>query len=369
MTVQGLPKFSQFEEFADGQMFLCNIATQQECLDSCLFGSPRNKWPEVQQITKKTAIFLYTVGEQPTLHGIFIPVGRPFLDMDTKAFGGRFPSQVRVQLFYKFPAIPGGNLRKMLKGDRNRQRRLTRRQTHEILASMISYMYNRNDAVILERLMKQRKNTSVDRPAQPPILSSGTPVFIYNPKNISLPLEKSTIKSTTNSNHADLPPISPGFQPSTKEACKPTLPFQPGKTTPLKFGVMSRSGQRRFLSAGFLVTEDYFPQYLYFPVLARPKQHSPNKSLSLKDSCELGTKLFVGNLHNTITKYDLEMSFSNFGKILHSEIQKNSDDNSVESGWVEFENASDAARAIESVNGMLIAGRPMIVCLWSGRLE
>jgi len=365
MTVQGLPKFSQFEEFVDGQMFLCNIATQQECLDSCLFGSPINKWPEVQQITKKTAIFLYTVGEQPTLHGIFIPVGRPFLDMDTKAFGGRFPSQVRVQLFYKFPAIPGGNLRKMLKGDRNRQRRLTRCQTHEILASMISYMYNRNDAVILERLMKQRKNTSADRPVQPRILSSGTPVFIYNPKNISLPVEKRMIKSTTNSNHAGLPPISLGFQPSAKGTCKPT-PFQPGKTTPFKFGVMSRCGQCRFLSAGFFVAKDYFPQYLYFPVLARPKQHSPNKSLSLEDNSELGTKLFVGNLHNTITNHDLRMSFSNFGKILQSEIQKNSDDNSAGSGWVEFENASDAARAIESVNGMLVAGRPMIVCLWSG---
>jgi len=369
MTLQGLPKFSQFEDFVDGQMFLCNIATQEECLDGCLFGSPRNKWPEVQQITKKTAIFLYTVGEQPTLHGIFTAVGQPFLDMDTKAFGGRFPSQVRVKLFYKFPAIPGGNLRKMLKGDRNRQRRLTRRQTHEIVASMISYTYNRNDAGVLERLKQQSEKSSANRTVQPPVLSSGTPVFIYDPRNTRLSLTNSKIPLPTNSNRDGLPSIALGFQPSAKGECKPQLPFSQSKTSPLKVGIMSRCGQRRVLSSGFFVTREFFPQYLYFPVLAQAKQHHPNKLLSLKKSTELGTKLFVGNLHNTITKDDLRMSFSNFGKILESEIQKNLNGNSMGSGWVEFENPSDAAWAIESVNGMLIAGLPVIVCPWSGGLE
>jgi len=368
MTLQGHPKFSQFEDFVDGQMFLCSIATQMECLDGCLFGSPRNKWPEVQQITKKTAIFLYTVGEQPTLHGIFTAVGQPFLDMDTKAFGGRFPSQVRVKSFYEFPAIPGGNLRKMLKGDRNRQRRLTRRETHEILASMISYTYNRNDAGILERLKQQRQKSCADRPVQPPVLSSGTPVFIYNPKNTRLPLTNSKIPLSTSLNRG-LPPMSLGFQPSAKGECKPQQHFSQCKTSPLKLGIMSRSGQRKILSSGFFVTREFVPQYLYFPVLAQAKQNHPNKLLSLKKSTEPCTKLFVGNLHNTITKDDLRMSFSNFGKILESEIQKNSNGNSMGSGWVEFENPSDAAWAIESVNGMLIAGLPVIVCPWSGGLE
>jgi len=364
MTLQGLPKFSQFEYFVDGQMFLCNIATQQECLDGCLFGSPRNKWPEVQQITKNTAIFLYTVGDH-SLHGIFIAVGQPFLDMDSKAFGGRFPSQIQVQLFYKFPSIPGGKLRWVLKGDRNRQHRLTRQQTHEIVACMISYMYNLNDAGILEKLVKQRKKPSADRPVQPPFLSSGTPVYVYNPKNTRLSSAKSKITLPTNSNCAGLLPISQGFQPSAKGECRPLLlPFPKAKTTPFKFGIMSRGEQKNVLSAQFFFTQECLP-YLYFPVLLRAKQHLSNKLLPLKNSTVLVPKLFVGNLHNTITKDDLRMSFSKFGKILESEILMNSDGNSMGRGWVEFENASDASWAIKRVNGMLIAGLPVIVRPWS----
>jgi len=371
MTLQVLPKFSFFEHFVDGQMFLCSSLTQQECLDGCLFGSPRNKWPEVEQITKDTAIFLYTVGEEPTLHGVFTAVGPPFLDMDTKAFGGRFPSQVRVKLFYKFPTIPGGNLRRMLKGDRNRQRRLTRRQTHEIIASMICCMYNRNDAGILERLLKQRKNSPADRPVQSPIMSSGTPVYIYNPKNARISFAKCAAKLPSNSNGPGLSPItSLGCQPLLKGEHKSTLPYPQAKTPPLKFSSMCRNEQRRILSSRFLITQETnLPQFLYFPVLSRAKQQATNKLLTQKNSTELVTKLFVGNLHNTITKNDLRMSFSNFGKILESEIQMNSDGNSMGSGWVKFEKATDAAWAIESVNGMPIAGLPVIVCPWSEGFE
>merc|ERR1719233_832349 len=141
--------------------------------------------------------------------------------METKAFGGRFPSQVQVELFYKFPTIPGGSLRKMLKGDRNRQRRLTRRQTHEILASMTSYTYYRRDAGKLETLSRQRKKSPADRPVQPPAMSSGSPIYIYNPKKIPRVFDKDhdcitsqlkRFRSSVNSNpsiqaisHRDLP--------------------------------------------------------------------------------------------------------------------------------------------------------------------
>jgi len=366
MTLKILPKFSSFEHFVDGQMFLCNKSTQQECLDSCLFGSPKNMWPEVQQITKNTAIFLYTVGEQPTLHGIFTAVGEPVLNMETKAFGGRFPSQVQVKLYYNFPTLPGGNLRKMLKGDRNRQRRLTRRQTHEILASMISYTYNRREAGHLETLSKQRKKLPADPPMQLPAMSSGIPIYIYNPKNTRVSLAKSTIELPNNSNGFDLTTIPTlAFKPLAKEEYQPTLPLPAGKIPPFKLGFMPRVEQRKVLAAQFSIAQEQsLPQYLYFPILSLAQQPI-NKLVPQKNSTKLATKLYVGNLHNTITKNDLRMSFSNFGKILESGIQKNADGHSIGSGWVEFENASEAAWAIERVNGMLIANLPVIVCPWS----
>jgi len=368
MTPQALPKFSFFEHFADGQMFLCNMATQQECLDGCLFGSPLCKWPEVQKITKNTAIFLYTVGEQPTIHGIFIAVGEPFLDMKTTAFGGRgrFPSQVRVELYYKFPAIPAGKVTKMFR-DSNRQRRLTRQQTHEIMATAISYVYKQRDACILDRLSKEHKSSRGEVPAQPPLMSSGAPVYIYNPKNSSVSFGNRTVPPPTNSNGAMIPPVPAlAFKPIALGEYKPPPLFSISKTRSSKPGAIAVGGQRKVLTTGFAIAQTYYlPQFLYFPVLAH-KLHRPSHNIvPPKKKTNRVTKLFAGNLHKSITNNDLRTSFSNFGKILDSGIQKNSAGLSTGRGWVEFEDPTEAARAIERINGMLIAGLAVIVCPWS----
>jgi len=367
MTPQAIPKFSFFEHFADGQMFLCNMATQQECLDGCLFGSPRSKWPEVQKITKNTAIFLYTIGEQPTLHGIFTAVGKPFLDMKTTAFGGRgrFPSQVRVELFYKFPAIPAGKVTKMFR-DSNRQRRLTRRQTHEIIASAISYVYKQRDAGILDRLSKQHEPSRGEVPGPPQLTSSGTPVYIYNPNNSSVSFSKRTVPPPTNYNGAVIPPVPAlAFKPIALGEYKPPPLFSISKTRSSKPGAVAVGEQRKILTTGFSIAQTYYlPQFLYFPVLAR-KLHHPSQKLSPKKKTNQVTKLFAGNLHKSITNNDLRTSFSNFGKILDCGIQKNSAGLSTGRGWVEFEDSTEAARAVERINGMQIAGRAVIVCPWS----
>jgi len=361
MTV--LPKFSKFEDFLDGQMFICSTATEQECLDSCLFGSPRNMWPEVRQITKNTAIFLYTIGEQPTLHGVFIAVGQPFLDMDKSAFGGRFPSQVRVKRFYRFPAIPGGKVTKTFRGDRNRQRRLTRRETHEILASAISYMYNQNHAGILERLTKQRKEAPAQLTA--PIMRSGTPIYIYNPKNTRVAFTKPTFPLPSNAKDGGLPPLPAlAFQRITLGEYKPP-PLFPMATTSIKYAVESRVEQRKVVRGGFSITQaGSLPQYLYFPVLRQATQ-AHLKTLPPRNSTALVTKLYAGNLHKSITKDNLRDSFAYFGKVLNSGIKKNAAGHSMGSGWVEFENPTEAATAIERVNGMQIAGLSVVVCPWS----
>lgn len=369
MTPQVLAKFSYFEHFVDGQMFLCSMDTQQECLDGCLFGSPANKWDEVKKITKNTAIFLFTLGLQPTLHGIFIAVGQPFLDMETNAFGGRFPSQVRVKLFYKFPAIPEGKISKMFQ-DRNRQRRLTRQETHEIIAKVISYEYNQRDAGILDRLSKQPKPSTADRIVQPPLMSSGKPIYIYNPKKTRVSFQKRTIPFASNSIKAVLPRVpSLPFKRIALGEYKPPPLFALRKT-PLQTGAISIGEQRKVITTGFAIAQaTCIPQFLYFPVLA-PKVHQiAKKPIPPKKRTHDVTKLFAGNLHKSITNNDLNESFSNFGKILDSGIQKNSAGVSMGSGWVEFENPTEAARAIESSNGMVIAGLHIIVCPWSDGVE
>jgi len=354
MTPEILPKFSTFERFADGQMFLCDTTTQKECLDSCLFGSPKSKWHEVRQINENTAIFLYTTGEHPTLHGVFIAVGQPFLDMETSAFDGRFPSQVRVKRFYKFPPIPECNVSKMFKGDRNRQRRLTRRQTHEILAAVISYVYNQSDARILERLSKQRWETTAP-PTQPLMMSSGAPIYIYNPKNSKVSFGKRPSLLPSNASDRVLPLLSP-MKPQHSPLHPP--PLLPLTTKPRKPGFVSRIESRKVVTTGFSIIQG-LPPYLYFPVLSQVARPPVKKTTALV------TKLFVRNLHKSIKNECLRDCFSLFGKILDSGIHKNAAGLSLGSGWVEFENPTEATRAIEKVNGMLIANLKVIVCPWS----
>jgi len=368
MRSKALPKFSSFEHFVDGQIFFCSSASQQECLNGSLFGSPRSKWDEVQQITKNTAIFLYSI-EQRSIHGIFTAVGEPFLDMQTNIFGGRgkFPSQVRVELFYKFPAIPAGKVEKILR-DGIWERRLSRRQTHEIIASAISYvLYKQRDAGILDRVAKQEKPSRGDVPAKPHITSSGTPVYIYNPKNSSVSFWNHTVPGTNSAAGAVVPPVpASAFQPITLVEHKPPPFFPLAKRTSSKSGAISVGGQR-VLTTGFAIIA--LPQFFHFPVLAH-KQHQPrHRLLAPKTKINRGTKLFAGNLHKSITNNDLRISFSNFGKILDSGIQKNSAGVSTGCGWVEFEDPTEAARAIEIINGMLIAGLAVIVCHWSDRVS
>jgi len=359
MTPKVLPKSSSFEHIVDGQMFLCNPATQQKCLNGCVFGSPRSKWPEVQQIKKITAIFLHTTGEQPTLHGLFIAKGRPFLDMETSAFGGRFPSQVRVKRFFNFHPIPGCNVIKMFRGDRNRQRRLTRRQTHEILASVISYMYNQSDAGIVERLSKRRKKEGAGAQMQPLLMSSGTPIYIYNPKNSWGPFARHASFLPSNVNDGPkTPPIS--VQQSTLEIHLPPPQF-PLAIPSYNSGFVTRNESKKIESRGSSISQwgNKVPPFLYFPLLthaSRPPQ---------ENSTTLITKLYAGNLHKSITNDCLRACFSYLGKILYSGIQKNAAGFSTGSGSVEFENPTEAARSIERVNGMPIAGLKVVVGPWS----
>jgi len=360
MTTQVLPKFSYFEHFADGQMFLCNTATEQECLDRLIFGSPRSKWSEIQQINERTtAIFLYSIGDQPTLHGLFTAVGRPFLDMETSAFGGRFPSQVRVKRFFKFPPIPGSNVKKIFRGDRNRQRRLTRQQTHEILARAISYMWNQSDAGDLQRLSKQRKNESVVGQFQPPLMNSGTPIYIYNPTNslVSFPNKTSSLPSNTKGGVFN-PLTSCDVLQSERNATPSIIPIAVAASNPQ---VMTRTESRNMVLTGCSIRQgaSNIPPFLYFPVLPQSSR------TPLESTSTLVTKLYAGNLHKSISSDCLRACFSYFGKVLDSGIQTNQAGLSLGSGWVEFENPNEAARAVERVNGMLIAGLKVIVCPWS----
>merc|ERR1719397_1788410 len=133
---------SKFEKFENGMVFLCNNRTEKECLDKMIFGSPENHFEAMKTITANTALFLYRVGESPVLHGVFVSDGEPAMNIDKDVWNGRFPAQVRVKEFHRFPtALPGHVLRKVFKSKRLFQSSalLSRSETLLFISEINSY--------------------------------------------------------------------------------------------------------------------------------------------------------------------------------------------------------------------------------------
>jgi len=170
---------SNFEQFTGGQIFLCNSKTMNDCLSRMLFGSPKGLWHDVKQITKKTAIFLYAVGPTPTLHGVFVAEAAPRLNIDSRAWKGRFPSQVKVRRFHKFPPIPESDLSSIFGDDKNRQRMLSKAKTQAIIQSFVNHEYN-----IMRPVVNVRQKVFLGlRPRQ---LSDNTYITTPSPSLLSL---------------------------------------------------------------------------------------------------------------------------------------------------------------------------------------
>uniref|UniRef100_A0A8L7TE07 Bm6851, isoform a n=1 Tax=Brugia malayi TaxID=6279 RepID=A0A8L7TE07_BRUMA len=77
-------------------------------------------------------------------------------------------------------------------------------------------------------------------------------------------------------------------------------------------------------------------------------------------------KLYVGQLHTSITEDMLGRIFDPFGKIENLEIATDLSGVSKGYAYVTFRHADDGKRAMEQMNGFELAGRPMKVCSVEG---
>jgi len=72
------------------------------------------------------------------------------------------------------------------------------------------------------------------------------------------------------------------------------------------------------------------------------------------------TNLYVGNLSYQTTDSDLSTAFSEFGPVEKASVVRDRDSGQSRGfGFVEMSNASDAARAINALNGQDLNGRAL----------
>ncbi|KUI67868.1 RNA-binding protein rsd1 [Cytospora mali] len=74
-------------------------------------------------------------------------------------------------------------------------------------------------------------------------------------------------------------------------------------------------------------------------------------------------RLYVGNIHFSITEQDLQNVFEPFGELEFVQLQKDDSGRSRGYGFVQFRDAGQAREALEKMNGFDLAGRPIRVGL------
>lgn len=77
-----------------GLIFMCNSKTKQDCYRYKVLGLPANKKNLVQKVYKGMRLFLFDVDKR-LMYGIYKAAGPGGYDIQPKAFGSAFPSQVR----------------------------------------------------------------------------------------------------------------------------------------------------------------------------------------------------------------------------------------------------------------------------------
>ena len=83
---------------------LCNLQTEQECIDRNLFGDKAKRLDCLDEIKPGDIGFLLNI-DRDELIGVFWACSQAQLHIDPKAWKGKFPAQVRVELIRELKRI------------------------------------------------------------------------------------------------------------------------------------------------------------------------------------------------------------------------------------------------------------------------
>ncbi|KAF2756994.1 splicing factor, CC1-like protein [Pseudovirgaria hyperparasitica] len=108
---------------------------------------------------------------------------------------------------------------------------------------------------------------------------------------------------------------------------------------------------------------------LGIPIIAQLTEAEKNRQARTTESGSTATngvpfhRLYVGNIHFSITEEDLQEVFEPFGELEFVQLQKEDQGRSRGYGFVQFRDPTQAKEALEHLNGFEIAGRPIRVGL------
>lgn len=97
-----------------GYIFRCTNSTEDECFERMLFGEVPKSRDIVDKVKKGDTLFLYNV-TSGRLYGVFIAGSDGQYNINPNAWGGRFPSQVKIAWKNKYIPITRPEFEKIVK--------------------------------------------------------------------------------------------------------------------------------------------------------------------------------------------------------------------------------------------------------------
>ncbi|KAH0750984.1 hypothetical protein KY290_030216 [Solanum tuberosum] len=119
-----------------GFIFMCGRNTKHDCYRFRVFGLPSNKQERIKKIKPGAKLFLFDF-EAKLLYGVYEATSTGIINLEPLAFGGKFPAQVKFQIFKECLPLPEASFRHAIKDnyrDRKFEPELNDHQVRNLLS-------------------------------------------------------------------------------------------------------------------------------------------------------------------------------------------------------------------------------------------